>query len=70
MVKHLILANSLADSRGSRFELQAPGLLEPFFDQVCKCFRVGVGKWCLVLGCLTLLEVVGSSLKQSCLAQD
>jgi len=33
-LKRLILANSLANSRGSRFEYRAPGLLEPFPTQI------------------------------------
>ena len=33
-VKRLILAYSLANSRGSGVEVEAPGLLEPFLPQI------------------------------------
>jgi hypothetical protein len=55
-VKRLILANSLANSRVSRTEFSASGLLEPFLPQIWISFRrwgriLGVGSCASDLGC-------------------
>jgi hypothetical protein len=54
-VKRLILDNSLDNSRGSRLEVQAPGLLEPFLTQIWMSVKgwgwiLGVGAAFLGLG--------------------
>ena len=57
-VKRLILAYSLANSRGSGFEFQAPGLLEPFLSQILRSFR----GWGWILGVDAALLGLGSGI--------
>jgi hypothetical protein len=57
-VKRLILAYSLANSRGSRTEFPAPRLLEPFLSQ----FWMSVRRWGRITGLGSCASDLGSGI--------